>query len=216
MDTLDLVQLHCPPFPVYHDPAVWDHLDDLKAKGVIARYGVSVETVAEGMAALARPGVESVQVIYNLFRPRPAERFFRAAEGLGVSIIARVPLASGLLTGKLRPDTAFAADDHRSFNRHGESFDMGETFSGVPYDVALQAVEELRPLVPGGATMAQFALRWILMDPAVTVVIPGAKSAEQARANGGADALVPLPEATMAAARAVYDRLVAPHVHHRW
>jgi aryl-alcohol dehydrogenase-like predicted oxidoreductase len=216
MDTLDLVQLHCPPFAVYHDPAVWDHLDDLKAKGVIARYGVSVETLAEGMAALARPGVESVQVIYNLFRPRPAERFFRAAETLGISIVARVPLASGLLTGKLRADTAFAADDHRSFNRHGEAFDMGETFSGVPYDVALQAVEELRPLVPGGATMAQFALRWILMDAAVTVVIPGAKSADQARANGAADALAPLPAETMAAARAVYDRLVAPHVHHRW
>jgi aryl-alcohol dehydrogenase-like predicted oxidoreductase len=216
MDTLDLVQLHCPPFAVYHDPAVWDHLDDLKAKGVIARYGVSVETLAEGMAALARPGVESVQVIYNLFRPRPAERFFRAAQTLGVSIIARVPLASGLLTGKLRADTAFATDDHRSFNRHGEAFDMGETFSGVPYDVALQAVEELRPLVPGGATMAQFALRWILMDAAVTVVIPGAKSADQARANGAADALAPLPAETMAAARAVYDRLVAPHVHRRW
>jgi aryl-alcohol dehydrogenase-like predicted oxidoreductase len=216
MDTLDLVQLHCPPPGVYHDPAVWDHLDDLKAKGAIARYGVSVETLAEGMAALARPGVESVQVIYNLFRPRPAERFFRAAERLGVSIIARVPLASGLLTGKLRADTAFAADDHRAFNRHGEAFDMGETFSGVPYDVALEAVEALRPLVPGGASMAQFALRWILMDPAVTVVIPGAKSAEQARANGAADGLAALSPATMDAARAVYDRLVAPHVHHRW
>ncbi len=216
MDTLDLVQLHCPPSAVYHDPAVFDALDTMKARGIIARYGVSVETVAEGMAALARPGVESVQVIYNLFRPRPAERFFRAAERLGVSIIARVPLASGLLTGKLRPDTAFAADDHRSFNRNGEAFDMGETFSGVPYDVALQAVEELRPLVPQGATMAQFALRWILMDPAVTVAIPGAKSADQARANGAAEALAPLPDATMAEARAIYDRLIAPHVHHRW
>lgn len=216
MDTLDLVQLHCPPSGAYHDTAVFDALDALHAKGHIAAYGVSVETVTEAMAALARPRVQSVQIIYNLFRPRPAQRFFRAAELLGVSVIARVPLASGLLTGKMTKATHFDADDHRTFNRNGEAFDMGETFSGVPYDVGLQAVEELRKLIPANATMAQFALRWIMMDPAVTVVIPGAKSADQARANAAADALAPISEAAMSAARQVYDDLIAPHVDHRW
>jgi aryl-alcohol dehydrogenase-like predicted oxidoreductase len=216
VDMLDLLQLHCPPPAVYHDTAVFDALDDLQAKGIIARYGVSVETVTEAMAALARPGVTSVQIIYNLFRPRPAMRFFRAASALGVAVIARVPLASGLLTGKMTATSTFAADDHRSFNRHGEAFDMGETFSGVPYDVGLQAVDELRKLVPGKATMAQFALRWILMNPAVSVVIPGAKTPDQARANAAADALAPLSDDTMQAAAEVYTRLIAPHVHHRW
>jgi aryl-alcohol dehydrogenase-like predicted oxidoreductase len=216
VDMLDLLQLHCPPPAAYHDNAVFDALDDLQSRGIIARYGVSVETVTEAMAALARPGVTSVQIIYNLFRPRPAERFFRAAEKLGVAVIARVPLASGLLTGKMTPASTFAADDHRSFNRHGEAFDMGETFSGVPYDVGLQAVDELRKLVPAGATMAQFALRWILMDAAISVVIPGAKTPEQARANAAADGLAMLSADAMQAARDVYDRLIAPHVHHRW
>ncbi len=216
VDMLDLLQLHCPPPAAYHDNAVFDALDDLQSRGIIARYGVSVETVAEAMAALARPGVTSVQIIYNMFRPRPAARFFRAAEKLGVAVIARVPLASGLLTGKMTAASTFAADDHRSFNRHGEAFDMGETFSGVPYDVGLQAVDELRKLVPAGATMAQFALRWILMEPAISVVIPGAKTPEQARANAAADALAPLSDDTMHAARDVYDRLIAPHVNHRW
>jgi aryl-alcohol dehydrogenase-like predicted oxidoreductase len=216
VDMLDLLQLHCPPPGVYHDTAVFDALDDLQSRGIIARYGVSVETVAEAMAALARPGVTSVQIIYNLFRPRPAARFFRAAAALGVAVIARVPLASGLLTGKMTATSTFAADDHRSFNRNGEAFDMGETFSGVPYDIGLQAVDELRKLVPGQATMAQFALRWILMDPAVSVVIPGAKTPDQARANAAADALAPLSADTMEAAQEVYTRLIAPHVHHRW
>lgn len=216
VDMLDLLQLHCPPPAAYHDNAVFDALDDLRAKGIIARYGVSVETVAEAMAALARSGVTSVQIIYNIFRPRPAQRFFRAAEKLGVAVIARVPLASGLLTGKMTPDSTFAADDHRSFNRNGEAFDMGETFSGVPYDVGLQAVDELRKLIPAGATMAQFALRWILMDPALSVVIPGAKTPEQARANAAADTLPALSDDTMHAVRDVYDRLIAPHVDHRW
>ena len=216
MDTLDLLQLHCPPPLAYHDTPVFDALDDLQSRCIIARYGVSVETVAEGMAAIARPGVASVQIIYNLFRPRPAARFFRAAEKLGVAVIARVPLASGLLTGKMTATSSFAADDHRSFNRNGEAFDMGETFSGVPYDVGLAAVQELRALVPAGATMAQFALRWILMDSAISVVIPGAKTPDQALANAGADALAGLSDETMMAARAVYYRLIAPHVHHRW
>ena len=216
MDCLDLLQLHCPPPMAYHDNAVFDALDDLQARGIIARYGVSVETVAEAMAAIARPGVASVQIIYNMFRPRPAERFFRAAEKLGVAVIARVPLASGLLTGKMTAASTFAADDHRSFNRNGEAFDMGETFSGVPYEVGLAAVEELRALVPAGATMAQFALRWIMMDPALSVVIPGAKTPDQARANAAADALAPLSADVMQAAQDIYTRLIAPHVHHRW
>lgn len=216
MDCLDLVQLHCPPTPVFFSSRAFDALDTLKARGWIADYGVSVETVEEAEQALHHPGVVSIQIIYNLFRMKPAERLFRMAEERKVAIIARVPLASGLLTGKMSRDSHFAADDHRSFNRNGEAFDKGETFSGVPFDVALEAVEALRPLVPGGATMAAFALRWILMDSAVTVVIPGAKSPDQARANAVAARLPPLSDDTMAAARAVYDRLIAPHVHDHW
>lgn len=216
VDCLDLVQLHCPPTPVYYDPAMFDGMEALKAKGKIAHWGVSVEKVEEALKAIEYPGCVSVQIIYNLFRQRPASLFFREAKAKGVAVIARVPLASGMLTGKMTKDSTFAADDHRAFNRHGEAFDMGETFSGVPYDVALQAVEELRPLVPQGATMAQFALRWILMEEAVTVVIPGARTPAQATANAGADALAPLPAATMEACRDVYARLIAPHVHQRW
>jgi aryl-alcohol dehydrogenase-like predicted oxidoreductase len=216
MDCLDLVQLHCPPTAVYHAPQAFDAMETLKSRGWIANYGVSVETVDEARAALQWPGVVSVQIIYNLFRPKPAQAFFPEARAKGVAVIARVPLASGLLTGKMRPDSTFAADDHRSFNRNGEAFDKGETFSGVPYDVALEAVEELRPLVPQGATMAAFALRWILMEQAVTVVIPGAKSPAQAQANIAADALAPLPADTMEQARTIYDRLIAPHVQHLW
>lgn len=216
MDCLDLVQLHCPPTPVFFSSRAFDALDTLKARGWIADYGVSVETVEEAEQALHHPGVVSIQIIYNLFRMKPAERLSRMAEERKVAIIARVPLASGLLTGKMSRDSHFAADDHRSFNRNGEAFDKGETFSGVPFDVALEAVEALRPLVPGGATMAAFALRWILMDSAVTVVIPGAKSPDQARANAVAARLPPLSDDIMAAARAVYDRLIAPHVHDHW
>lgn len=216
MDRLDLVQLHCPPTPVYFSDRAFDAMEELKSRGWIADYGVSVETVDEAMQALTHPGVISVQIIYNLFRLKPAQTFFAAARARNVAVIARVPLASGLLTGKMTAASTFAADDHRSFNRNGEAFDKGETFSGVPFDVALQAVEELRPLVPGGATMAAFALRWILMEPAVTVVIPGAKTPDQSRANAAADALAPLQPETMQAAREVYDRLIAPHVQHLW
>ena len=216
VDCLDLVQLHCPPTPVYSNAAMFDGLEAIKAKGKIAHYGVSVETIAEAMVAIEQPGVVSVQMIYNLFRQRPSEAFFAAARARNVAVIARVPLASGLLTGKMTAQSQFAADDHRSFNRNGEAFDKGETFSGVPYDVALQAVDALRPLVPQGATMAAFALRWILMEQAVTVVIPGAKSPAQAMANAGADALPPLSAETMQAARAIYADLIAPHVHHLW
>ncbi|OYW62254.1 MAG: aldo/keto reductase [Rhodobacterales bacterium 12-65-15] len=216
VERLDLVQLHCPPTPVYTDPEVFAALDAIKAKGKIADYGVSVETVAEARAAILMPGVVSVQIIYNLFRMKPADQFFPEARAQNVAVIARVPLASGLLTGKMTPDSQFAPDDHRSFNRNGEAFDKGETFSGVPFDVALAAVEELRALVPEGATMAAFALRWILMEAAVTVVIPGAKTAAQAKANALAADLAPLKGDVMAAAREIYARLVAPHVQHLW
>lgn len=216
VERLDLMQLHCPPTAVYSDPAMFEALEAIKAKGKIADYGVSVETVEEARQALRWPGVVSVQIIYNLFRQRPAEVFFREAAAAGVAVIARVPLASGLLTGKMTRDTAFAADDHRSFNRDGAAFDKGETFSGVPYDLALEAVEALRPLVPEGIPMAAFALRWILMEQAVTVVIPGAKNPAQARANAAAADLPPLSDDTLQAAREVYDRLIRPQVHQMW
>jgi aryl-alcohol dehydrogenase-like predicted oxidoreductase len=216
VERLDLVQLHCPPTPVFSDPRVFAALEAIKAKGKIADYGVSVETVEEARAAIRQPGVVSVQIIYNLFRMKPAELFLPEAQAANVAVIARVPLASGLLTGKMTKDSRFAPDDHRSFNRNGEAFDKGETFSGVPYDVALDAVEELRKLVPSGTTMAAFALRWILMEDAVTVVIPGAKSPAQARANAAAKALEPLSEAVIEAAREVYGRLIAPHVDRLW
>ncbi|PCD01793.1 aldo/keto reductase [Sphingomonas spermidinifaciens] len=216
VDTLDLVQLHCPPTDVYYRPDVFAALDRLVEQGAIARYGVSVEKVEEGLKAMAYPGVASVQIIYNLFRQRPADLFLDEAKRRGVAVIARVPLASGLLTGKMRADTRFAEDDHRAFNRHGEAFDVGETFAGVPYEVALDAVEALRPLVPNDATMAAFALRWILMNDAVSVVIPGAKTAEQANANAAAANLEPLSSDVMKAAKAIYDERIAPFVHQRW
>jgi aryl-alcohol dehydrogenase-like predicted oxidoreductase len=216
MDRLDLVQLHCPPTEIFDSPRIFDAMSAIEAKGKIAAWGVSVERIDEAMKAIAHPGTKSVQIIYNLFRQRPAEVFFPEARRLGVGVIARVPLASGLLTGKMSAASTFAPDDHRSFNREGEAFDKGETFSGVPFDVALAAVEELRPLVPEGATMAEFALRWILMEDAVSVVIPGAKTAAQAGANSRAARLPALSPAVMTAARQVYDRRIAPHVHHLW
>jgi aryl-alcohol dehydrogenase-like predicted oxidoreductase len=216
VETLDLVQLHCPPTEVYYRPEVFEALDTLVAAGKIRHYGVSVEKVEEALKAIEYPGVESVQIIYNLFRQRPAELFFREAKARKVAIIARVPLASGLLTGKLNRNSQFAADDHRNFNRHGEAFDVGETFAGVPYDVALEAVERIRPLVPQGVSMAAFALRWILMNDAVSVVIPGAKSPEQALANAAASELASLHPETMQALRSIYEQEVARHVQHRW
>ncbi len=216
VETLDLVQLHCPPIEVYYRPEVFGALDDLVAAGKIQHYGVSVEKVEEALKAIAFPNVVSIQIIFNAFRQRPAELFFREAKARDVAVIVRVPLASGMLTGKMTAQSQFEADDHRQFNRHGEAFDVGETFSGVPYDVALAAVEELRPLVGGDATMAQFALRWILMEEAVSVVIPGAKTRAQAEANAGASALPPLSDAAMATVRDVYQARIAPHVHHRW
>ena len=215
-DRIDLLQLHCPPTEVSYRPEVFVALEALVGKGQLRHYGVSVEKVEEALKAIAYPGVVSVQIIYNMFRQRPADLFFREALANDIAVIARVPLASGLLTGKMTGQTRFAADDHRAFNRHGEAFDVGETFAGVPFDVALEAVERLRPLVPGGATMAQFALKWILAHEAVTVAIPGARTPEQARANAGAEALAPLSPETLSAVREVYESLVAPHVHQRW
>lgn len=216
VDSLDLVQLHCPPTDVLYRPEVFAGLEELQKAGKIKGYGVSVATVEEALKAIEYPGVVSIQIIYNIFRQRPANLFFQEALRKKVAVIARVPLASGLLSGKISRDTKFASDDHRNFNRHGEAFDVGETFAGVPFEVGLQAVEEVRKLVPAGATMAAFALRWILMSDAVTVVIPGARNAEQARANAAAADLAPLSNDVMAATREIYDRLIAPHVHQRW
>ena len=216
VDRLDLVQLHCPPTETLYRPEVAEAMEALKRKGKVRDWGVSVEKVEEGLKAIEYPGVVSVQIIYNLFRQRPAELFFRQAVQREVAIIARVPLASGLLSGRITAATTFAADDHRAFNRHGEAFDVGETFAGVPFEVGLQAVEEIRRLAPEGVPMAAFALRWILMADAVGVVIPGARNAAQARANAAAADLPPLSAETMAAARDIYARLIAPHVHQRW
>ncbi len=215
VDTLDLVQLHCPPTPVYSTEAVFDALDEMVEAGRVAAYGVSVETVEEALTAIARPTVASVQIIVNAFRQKPLAAVLPAAAAAGVTVVARVPLASGLLSGRYTASTTFAPDDHRDYNRHGAAFDVGETFAGVPYEVGLEAVERLRPLVPEGVPMARWALRWVL-DQQVTVVIPGARNPEQARGNAAAAALDPLPPAAHDAVRAVYDELVRPHVHGRW
>lgn len=215
-DTLDLVQLHCPPTEVYYSPEVFAVMDEMVAAGKIRHYGVSVEKVEEGLKALEFPNVASIQLIYNIFRQRPAERLLHEAKSRDVAIIARVPLASGLLTGKMHADSVFAADDHRTFNRHGEAFDKGETFSGVPYEVALEAVEEIRRFVPGDITMALFALRWILMNDDVSMVIPGAKNRQQAEANARASGVDALSAETMAALKQLYQEKIAPHVHQRW
>jgi aryl-alcohol dehydrogenase-like predicted oxidoreductase len=216
VETLDLVQLHCPPTPVFSSDAVYDALDLMVSEKRIAAYGVSVEKVSEALAAIARPNIASVQIILNAFRLKPLEQVLPAALSAGVGIIARVPLASGLLSGRYDSHTQFAADDHRNFNRHGEAFDVGETFSGVDFETGLEAVSRLRPLIPSGATMAQFALRWIIDQPGVTVVIPGARNPSQAAANAAAASLAPLPESTLDAVKTVYDELIRPQVHDRW
>ena len=215
-DSLDLVQLHCPPTDVYYQPELFRELDALKDKGKIRHYGVSVERVEEAMKAIEYPGVATVQIIYNMFRQRPADRFFDLAMAANVGVIVRVPLASGLLTGKMTADTTFTPDDHRSYNRSGEAFDVGETFAGVPYETGVIAAAELQGLLPDGPTMAQSALRWILMQEAVSTAIPGAKNVEQAVANATASDLPGLDAVTMAAVNDVYGRLIAEHVHARW
>lgn len=216
VEALDLVQLHCPPTPVYYMPETFGVLDDLVQAGKIKYYGVSVEKVEEAIKAIQYPNVQSVQIIFNMFRQRPAEMFFDLAKENKVGILARVPLASGLLTGKMKRDTSFAKDDHRNFNRHGEAFDVGETFAGVDYDTGLDAVEKIRALVPAGATMAQFALRWILMFDAVSCAIPGAKNRQQATDNVQAADLPQLSDETMAKIKAIYDEKIRPQVHPRW
>ncbi|WP_373990538.1 aldo/keto reductase [Duganella sp. BuS-21] len=215
-DCLDLIQLHCPPPAVYYQQEVFGFMDDLVAAGKIRHYGVSVEKVEEALKAIEFPNVQSIQIIYNIFRQRPARLFFAEAKKRQVGVIARVPLASGLLTGKMNAATAFAADDHRAFNRNGEAFDKGETFSGVPYDVALDVVEEIRRLVPEQQSMAEFALRWILMEDAVSTVIPGARNAQQAQSNSRASDAPALSTETMAALRDIYAKRIAQYVHHNW
>jgi aryl-alcohol dehydrogenase-like predicted oxidoreductase len=216
VEALDLVQLHCPPTEVYYTPEVFGILDDLVRAGKIKYYGVSVEKVEEAIKAIQYPNLQSVQIIFNIFRQRPAELFFELAKESQVAILARVPLASGLLTGKMTRQTTFPEDDHRNYNRQGEAFDKGETFSGVDYETGLQVVEELRSLVPDGATMAQFALRWILMFEAVSTVIPGAKNRRQATDNAQAADLPPLSDQVMSKIKAIYDARIREQVHQRW
>ncbi|NLX10711.1 MAG: aldo/keto reductase [Chloroflexi bacterium] len=215
-DSLDLVQLHCPPTDVYYMPEVFGTLDDLVQQGKIKHYGVSVEKVEEALKAIEYPNVKTVQIIFNMFRMRPAERFFPEAQRRQVGILARVPLASGMLTGKMTRQTSFSTDDHRHFNRYGESFDRGETFSGVDYETGLEAVEELKQIKPEDMTMAQFALRWILMFDAITCVIPGAKRPSQAEDNVRAAEMPPLSDTVMQQVQAVYDRYIRAQVHPRW
>ena len=215
-DTIDLTQLHCPPTPVYSDDRVFDALDEMVADGWISGYGVSVETVDEAMTALQRPGVASIQIIVNIFRRKPLEQVLPAAKAARVGIIARVPLASGLLSGKFTAQTSFAPEDHRSYNRHGESFDQGETFSGVPYEVGVDAAQAVTRLAPEGVSPAQFALRWLIDQPGISTVIPGASRAEQARANAAAADVAPLTADQLAALEQIYDEQIRVHVHHRW
>ncbi|QFR01979.1 aldo/keto reductase [Streptomyces phaeolivaceus] len=216
VDRLDLVQLHCPPTPVYSSDEVFDALDTLVGEERIAAYGVSVETCAEALTAIARPNVASVQIILNPFRMKPLLDVLPAAEKAGVAIIARVPLASGLLSGKYTKDTVFAENDHRTYNRHGESFDQGETFSGVDYATGVEAAVEFAALAPDGFTPAQLALRWIIQLPGVTTVIPGARTPDQARANAAAAALPELSGETLTAIRGLYDRRIKEQVEGRW
>ena len=215
VETLDLVQLHCPPPAVYSDEHVFDALEDLVDSGAIAAYGVSVETVAEGLTALEYPGLASIQVILNVFRRKPLEELLPAAASRGVGILARVPLASGLLTGKYDESTTFPANDHRTFNRHGEAFDVGETFAGVPFEVGVDAAREVAAIA-GDAPTAAFALRWVIDQPGVTTVIPGARTVEQVRGNVAAAALPPLTESQLSDLERLYDERIRAHVHDRW
>lgn len=215
-DTLDLVQLHCPPTDLYYSPQVFEWLEEFVAAGVIKYYGVSVEKVEQAIKAIEYPNLQTVQIIFNIFRQRPAELFFPLALKREVGILARVPLASGLLTGKLERSSEFAADDHRNFNRHGEHFDQGETFSGVDYELALDAVEELKKLAPVDVSLSQLALRWILMNPAISCVIPGARRPEQIAETAVASDLAELPESAMRSIQEIYNKMIRPSVHHRW
>src|SRR3712207_4165441 len=216
VEALDLVQLHCPPSETYRRDSTFEALDHLKEAGKLKNYGVSVEKVEEARVALDYPGVATVQIIFNIFRQKPAEEFFPLAEERNVGILPRVPLASGLLSGKMTADRVFSDDDHRNFNREGEAFDRGETFAGVNFETGLRAAEELKSLVPEGYTLAQLALRWILMHPAVSCAIPGAKRPEQVEDNLAAAGMPALSDAKMRRIRGIYDRTVRPEVHHLW
>jgi aryl-alcohol dehydrogenase-like predicted oxidoreductase len=215
-DCLDLLQLHCPPTDLYYHPEVFGFLDRMMEAGKIRYYGVSVERVEEALKAIEYPNVQTVQIIFNCFRQRPADLFFAQAMEKKVGILTRVPLSSGMLTGKLTRDSQFAADDHRNFNRHGEAFDVGETFSGVDYETSLAAVEEIRSLVPAGVSMAQFALRWILMFDAVTCAIPGGKRPSQVADNCAASDLPPLTDRAMEGIFGIYRAHIRKSVHQRW
>lgn len=216
VDTLDLLQLHCPPTPVFYEPEVFDALDDFVKAGKLRHWGVSVEKVEEGLKAMEYPNCQSVQIIFNIFRQRPASLFLREAKRRQVGVLARLPLSSGMLTGKMSANSQFSPDDHRAFNREGAGFDRGETFSGVPYEVGLAAVEQIRPLVPEGTTMGQFALRWILMFEGVTCAIPGGKRPDQVEQNCAASDLPPLSGKTMEALESLYETTIKSHVHDRW
>ncbi len=216
VETIDLLQLHCPPVTVLYMPEVFGILDDLTRAGKLRHYGVSVEKVEEALIAMEHPGVQTIQIIFNMFRQRPSELFFGEARRRRVGILARLPLSSGMLTGKLTRESRFAADDHRAFNRQGAAFDRGETFSGVDFETGLKAVESLRPFAPAGATLGQMALRWILMFPEVTCAIPGAKRPSQVEENIAAAGLPPLSRETMAGIAAVYDRQIKALVQQRW
>ncbi len=216
IDAIDLLQIHCPPTDLFYHPEAFDMMDDLVKAGKIRFYGVSVERVEEALKAIEYPGVQSVQIVYNIFRQRPADLLFPEARRRKVGVLARLPLSSGMLAGKMTRESKFAADDHRNFNREGAAFDRGETFSGVPFEVGLEAVEELRALVPAGASLANFALRWILMNEAVTCAIPGGKRPSQVDENCAAAALQPLPDETMAEVREIYERRIKPYVHQYW
>ena len=216
LEALDLLQLHCPPTEAYRRDEIFKALDRLQEAGKVKNYGVSVEKVEEAKMALGYPGVKTVQIIFNIFRQKPAEEFFPLAEERNVGVIARVPLASGLLSGKMTADREFAWDDHRNFNREGQAFDRGETFSGVPFETGLRAAEELKEFVPEGYTLAQLALRWILMHPAVSCVIPGAKRPDQVEDNLTTVEMSPLSKGTMDGISEIYERHVRPEVHHLW
>lgn len=215
-DTLDLVQLHCPPQDAYYHPEIFGIMDDFVQEGKIRFYGVSVERVEEAVKAIEYPGVQTVQIIFNIFRQRPADLFFDLAEQKNIGILARLPLSSGMLSGKMSKESTFSKDDHRNYNRHGEAFDVGETFSGIDFETGLAAVEELRPLVPAGMTMAQLALRWILMFDAVSCAIPGAKNPAQAEGNAKASDFPPLSEELMKKIRDIYEARIKPLVHQSW
>lgn len=216
VDALDLLQLHCPPREVYYTPELFDALDGMVKEGLIKNYGVSVEKVEEALKAIEFPGVKTVQIIFNMFRQRPAELFFREAKARKIGVIVRVPLASGLLTGKMTRDTSFEKDDHRNYNREGAAFDRGETFAGVNYEKGLQAVDELKRILPQDFTMAQFALKWILMHDAVSCTIPGAKRPSQVEDNCRASDLPDLPKQVLDGVREIYEKYVKADVHYRW